>query len=145
MPVPWTSETARKAAALSALSRQARRQRLEALEATLPRAAFNEGSADEWARERLACVRRQLRKADSLFERTTDAHDLGRLVSAICRLSEVERKLAGRPLPGSRRPGRERARPAMPIAEPLGVADSPPDLEIVPAASTAEPPPITGQ
>jgi hypothetical protein len=58
--------------------------------------------------QRLARVRVQLERLDGELERTKDARDVKAICDAIARLAEVERILAGRPLPGSRRPGREK-------------------------------------
>ena len=65
-----------------------------------------------------------------------DAAQVDRLASAIERLAEVERRLAGRPLPGSRRPG-----PEQPPAPPKAVA---PLLPSAPKASEHESDPTAG-
>lgn len=70
-------------------------------------ALAREAMSDEsYKGERLARVRKQLAKLDSLLEKETDPQKLDRLASAQYRLSEQERILAGRPLPGSHRPTR---------------------------------------
>lgn len=68
--------------------------------------------ADAFLAERLVRVRKQLDKLDSLIEEERDPNRLDRLASAQSRLSEQKRIMSGRPLPGSRRPARERTRPA---------------------------------
>lgn len=52
-------------------------------------------------------MREQLDRLDTMLLAEKDAQKLDRLASAQLRLSEQERILAGRPLPGSRRPGKE--------------------------------------
>lgn len=59
---------------------------------------------DSYRTERLARVRKQLSRLDSMMERESDPQKLDRLASAQYRLSEQERILAGRPNPGSLRP-----------------------------------------
>lgn len=66
----------------------------------------------------LAHVREHLAKLDELIRLETDPNKLDRLSSAYTRFREEERKLDGRPLPGSRRPGKDRA-PARPEVRPL--------------------------
>ena len=71
-----------------------------------------------YAQNRLARVRKQLDRLDELMQQETDPARLDRLASAQFRLSEQERILANRPLPGSRKPGPE-ARVRRELAEPL--------------------------
>jgi hypothetical protein len=52
-------------------------------------------------------VREQLERLDRLASEEDDPKQLKALADATTRLSEQERLLAGRPLPGSRRPGNE--------------------------------------
>lgn len=66
-------------------------------------------SNDNHPKSRLIRVRKQLDLLDGLLESqavkpTLDAQCLDRLASALARLSEQERQLAGRPMPGSLRP-----------------------------------------
>lgn len=63
---------------------------------------------DEYVAARILRVRRQLGMLDSLLESAKEARDIDRIASAISRLSELERVLSGRPLPGSRKPLAER-------------------------------------
>lgn len=58
--------------------------------------------------QRLSRVRAQLDKLDEMIANETDAQTLDRLASAQARLSVQEFALSGRPMPGSRRPGREK-------------------------------------
>ena len=65
--------------------------------------------ADSFVYARLIRVRAQLERVDAMLAVETDAQKLDRLASAQARLSVQEFALAGRPMPGSRRPGRESA------------------------------------
>ena len=60
-------------------------------------------------RARLERVRLQLDRVDAMMLTEDDPQRLDRLASAQMRLSEQERILAGRPLPGSRKPAPDRA------------------------------------
>ena len=83
---------------------------------------------DDYLVRRLARVRDQLDKLDAMMTTEDDPQRIDRLASAQLRLSEQERVLAGRPLPGSRRPGPQRqaratedvepGRPANPTSQP---------------------------
>ena len=69
---------------------------------------------DEYTKLRLVCVREQLAHVDKAILRESskdypDGQRLNWLAAAQERLSDQERILAGRPLPGSRRPAQERA------------------------------------
>jgi hypothetical protein len=59
---------------------------------------------DVYVATRLAWVRQHIAKLDRAIERETNARQLNLLTLVQNRLSEQERKLAGRPLPGSLRP-----------------------------------------
>jgi hypothetical protein len=67
---------------------------------------------DTFNAARLLRVRDQLIKLDAMIMKETDPQKLDRLASAQARLSEQERIIAGRPLPGARRPAAEGARRA---------------------------------
>lgn len=96
----FTSANARE---MAAKGHAARRERIEQLR----KAAEPDRNADEsYKAQRLARVRKQLDRIDSLMEKEIDPQKLDRLASAQARLSEQERILAGRPLPGSHRPSR---------------------------------------
>ena len=74
---------------------------------------------DSWTERRLTRTRGQLKALDRALELALDANDsrgIERIASSISRLSEIERKLAGRPDPGAKRPGREKGRPTSPLA-----------------------------
>lgn len=65
----------------------------------------------DFCEKRIARVRGMLDKLDTLMEKERDPQKLDRLASAQMRLSEQERIMSGRPLPGSRRPIKERPHP----------------------------------
>lgn len=87
---------------------------------------------DDYAAERLMRVREQLAKVDRMILEETDPQRLDRLASAQLRLSEQERILDDRPLPGSRRPAQERpasqvsSRPMPRLAQPPTPPPGPP-------------------
>jgi hypothetical protein len=141
MPV-FTVETARKAALASVAVRAAKAlRRFEPASAPL---AAPLPTVDDYTKLRLACVRAQLGQVDKaiLAESGKDHPDgqrLNWLAQAQDRLSEQERKLAGRPLPGSRRPRDERSRdltppPAVPIP-----AEEPPQKPQEPTSCGVQP------
>ena len=109
----FNSQNAREMAARSAESRRRdsveAAKRLQDLQDATARAASATASEDDYPRKRLACVRAQLALIDARMLTERDPQALDRLASAQSRLAVQEQNLAGRPLPGSRRPGRERA------------------------------------
>src|ERR1035437_908443 len=80
---------------------------------------------------RLMRVRMQLEKLDALAAVARNSKRLKELADATTRLSEQERILAGRPLPGSRRPASDRGNArAMIELRPL-LADEPAQVQVV--------------
>ena len=59
---------------------------------------------DDFCEKRIARVRKQLETIDAMIAKELDPQRLDRLASAQSRVSEQERILSGRPLPGSQRP-----------------------------------------
>lgn len=113
-PVPLFSSDSARAAGAKGNATQAR---LRAA-AGIHRAQVAELAAipSEYASSRLIRVRDLLNQIDSqlaaeLLRAVPDSRRLKELADAAHRLQEQERTLAGRPLPGSRRPG-EAAAPA---------------------------------
>ena len=53
-------------------------------------------------------MRKQIERIDQMLSKETDPAKIDRLAAAFGRLSEIERQLAARPLPGSRRPAPEK-------------------------------------
>lgn len=105
LAAPWNTETARLAQAKSVAARRAN----SLANAPLKLARILPEQEPRYIKDRLARVRKQLRRLDELMDAETDARMLERLATAMTRLAELERVLAGRPLPGSRRPSEERA------------------------------------
>lgn len=107
----FTPQTARENAAKSHVVRKANflalRQAVKAQPAP-PQGeiavAADDASPDAFLQARLARVRMQLNRLDTLIEIETDPAKIDKLASATARLAEQERQLAGRPLPGSLRP-----------------------------------------
>ena len=71
---------------------------------------------DGFVERRLVRVRKQLARLDRQLDDALEAQPLnGRLLNDLAaaqsRLADQEQRLASRPLPGSRRPGKERRRP----------------------------------
>ena len=103
-----TSANAREMAAKSAEARRERKiQRQEAAASPL-----GEPQNGGYVASRRACVREQLARVDEMILKEKDPQRLDRLASAQARLSEQERILDGRPLPGAFRPARPRVQPA---------------------------------
>jgi hypothetical protein len=69
---------------------------------------------EDFVAARLSRVRAQLDKLDKMIEDEDDPILLSRLADAQSRLSVQEFALAGRPMPGNRRPAPERAMPERP-------------------------------
>lgn len=74
---------------------------------------------DIYKNQRLARVRKQLERIDAMMEKEREPQKLDRLASAQARLSAQEFALAGRPMPGSRRPGREKPKGEPRLFEPV--------------------------
>jgi len=99
---PFTSETA----TLARRKRTEYERKLAAI--PTPQALAHNTSLDDFNALRIVRVREQLVKLDAMLAKETDPQKLDRLASAQARLSEQERILDGRPLPGSRRPKEDR-------------------------------------
>jgi hypothetical protein len=91
-----------------------------------PQALVHNEALNDFNATRLLRVREQLTKLDAMIEAEKDAQKLDRLASASSKLSEQERILDGRPLPGSRRPTSDKVRgacvelqPALPQVAPV--------------------------
>src|SRR5262245_61688509 len=112
----WSPEQARKFGRLGAQARWSRPRRKPAAPAIQPEPI----AADAFRTSVLARVRARIESLLDLLEEQTnkskpDGAQVDRLASALERLAELERVLDGRPLPGSRRPGRDNGRPAPPL------------------------------
>lgn len=107
---PGTFDSAR-AREMSLRGHEAKRRRAEEFRQRVETAERD--PAIDYGVRRLARVRAQLdaldRAIERIIENPRDSKGLKELVDAQTRLAEQERILAGRPLPGSRRPAREKA------------------------------------
>jgi hypothetical protein len=113
----FTAANARENAAKSHAARQQRRPNGDLAGETFrqtPQVGPHEAAGDYVSR-RLARVRAQLDLVDSAIEKAIggDSKRLKELTEAQSRLEEQERRLSGRPLPGSRKPAPERVRPVI--------------------------------
>jgi hypothetical protein len=78
---------------------------------------------DAFRQRRLERVRQQLNRLDEMAAKEKNPLTLDRLYSAIAKLAEQERILAGRPLPGSHRPSKQRQEKAATAADALELPD----------------------
>jgi len=129
-----TCANARQLAAKALIARRANRERQRNLDQriadlTAKLTALTPVPREQlsgYVEQRLTRVRKQLDRLDDLLSKETNPQRLDRLASAQYRLSEQERILSGRPLPGSRRPSQEReVRRAPYLPTPLGIAQGP--------------------
>jgi hypothetical protein len=145
----WTRE---QAALMTLRSAQARKERAAAklLEPPKPQPVPELEPARDYEARRLHRTRAQLEILASLIDREMarrhpDPAKLDKFASALERLEEVERKMAGRPLPGSLKPGSapsSATRPVMPIiSAPTPIAPQPGSPAPAPSAITPAPPP----
>ncbi len=77
---------------------------------------------DDYIQRRIARVREQIEMLSDMLDQEEDPNKLDRLASAIDRLDEMERKHAGRPLPGSLKPSQPRQQQRSATVEPIGPA-----------------------
>lgn len=105
----FTTENAREmqARAVEARRRNAELREAERLAALV--AAQTAPPASDYVAARLMRVREHIARVDGELAKASEALDIERLARALAALAELERVLDGRPLPGSRRPGKERA------------------------------------
>jgi hypothetical protein len=101
------AQIARQAALLSV---QARRTKAEqrASQSALDEAMVQALPVDDFTVRKLARVRGQIDQVEKLLDKADEPQAVDRFCNALTRLYDVERILAGRPLPGSRRPKDER-------------------------------------
>lgn len=103
------SENAKLLAKKSWDARRAKKQAAQEIEqaSNQPSKPLQKAS-DDYTASRLVRVRKQLNMLDKMLEEESSAQAIDKLASAIAKLSELERTLAGRPLPGSFRPVQSR-------------------------------------
>lgn len=136
-------EFARNAAKRSVEARRARAEQAAQLKPTqnpFDPTVSEVKQALDFADRRLLRVREQLEKLDALAAGEKDTKRLKELADATTRLSEQERILAGRPLPGSRRPSsdKQERRRILDLA-PVGIAGQILDVAQVTPAPSARP------
>jgi hypothetical protein len=96
-PVLITSATAREYATRSNRAQAAKRARQAAIASSgLP--------DDPYLRERLKETREDIVKARARLGKAKSGSEFNRIADAIAKLSELERQLSGRPLPGTLKP-----------------------------------------
>jgi hypothetical protein len=107
MPVPFTKANAAEMARKSHEQRRIN-QALRDDALSKPTLMSHDGAQpDQYVAVQLTRARTHISRINSMLDRETDAQTLERLSRALGVLSERERVLAGRPLPGSRRPAKE--------------------------------------
>ena len=116
MPTDGRITTA-NAKEMAARSHAAKQARAEQLQATVAAAAAPAVPAD-YVSIRLARTREHVARLDAALEAAKDALEMERIARALSIMQEQERKLAGRPDPGSFRPSAPRSPNRAPI-EPL--------------------------
>lgn len=99
--------TVENARAMSAKANAAKRARIEALREAANPSTLSE---EEYRKTRLARIRTQLTELEELLKGQVDWKAIKAISDAIARLSVIEQNLAGRPLPGSHRPVKEKER-----------------------------------
>lgn len=73
-----------------------------------PEAEPAQPKPDPYLDKQITRARKQLDRLYSMLAEEMDPQKIDRLASAISRLSEIERQLADRPLPGSKRPSMDK-------------------------------------
>jgi hypothetical protein len=114
-----TADNARELQALAVLKRKQRQEERERQEELQALAKQLQEQSTPYVVGRLARVRERIDRVDGLLAEAVDPLDLDRLARALSTLAELERVLDGRPLPGSRRPGKERGNSSADV-EPVG-------------------------
>jgi hypothetical protein len=130
---PWqfNAESSRKAAQLAVAARREKAERIRNEPPKPPTPSVETvkpESIDDFTTRRLTRVREQLERLDRMAAEEDDPKRIKELADATTRLSEQERILDGRPMPGSRRPPTDKAQragawcelqPALPQVAPV--------------------------
>jgi prephenate dehydrogenase len=131
MPHLFTSAQAKVAAAKSVISRAKRMRDLTQAAERLESIVMSGRLAEQLAMgtpgyiaKRLSRVRAQLDRIDEMMMTEEDPAKLDRLASAQARLSEQERILVGRPLPGSLKPTAAKPSKPSPASSPSEVSEA---------------------
>lgn len=112
----FTRENARE---MSAKANAAKKARMDALRAAAEEIRLTPVPEEQYRTQRLARIREQLTELEGLLKGQVDWKAIKAISDAIARLSVIEQNLAMRPLPGSRRPGREKPVRSTGNASPL--------------------------
>ena len=115
-----------------------------AIPATVPKPVAE--VLDDFTVRKLVRIRDQINRVEGLLDEATEPQAVDRFANALTRLYDLERILAGRPLPGSRRPapdGKQRgqpsaARPWVPVVAP----EPGPSAPTAPSDPQIEPKPL---
>jgi hypothetical protein len=107
MPL-FTAETARIAAIRSHAVTSARNRPVAPPEPPAPVTQPTLIPADDFTARKIARVRDQIERVENLLTDAVEPQAVDRFAAALARLYEIERILSGRPLPGSRRPEKDK-------------------------------------
>lgn len=110
--IPFTAENARLMALRSVEARKQRKDHPQP--SAVQPSADTLATLDDYQAKTIVRVRERMDKLLDLLEEEEDPNKLDRLASAFAKLQEEERKLAGRPLPGSHRPSSKPAKRSTP-------------------------------
>ena len=120
----FTAETAVIAAKLSHAPTSARHQPKDEIKPAPPIPQPAPMPADNFRDKTLLRVRAQIESLLDDLSIERDAQKKDRLASALGRLNEIERQLAGRPMPGSLKPSSKQSR-SSPQVEPTPITPQP--------------------
>jgi hypothetical protein len=105
---PWLAPFQFTPERAAELARRGHAMRKAEAEAVKVMAVANDTlKVDGYVAKRIVQVRRQIEGLNERLEAAVDPKDIKALCDAISKLAELERVLAGRPLPGQRRPGKD--------------------------------------
>jgi hypothetical protein len=122
---PFNPVTARLAAAKSLESRRKKAAQAKIMAAIAAQAAMPAIVEPDavFVSKQINQLREHISRLHTLIGKARDAQTIDKLASAIAKLAEQERILAGRPLPGSHRPKQQRAEKAATAADALELPD----------------------
>lgn len=134
--IPFTPANAREMALRSVLARKAAK---DAENSQAPNESLQATEqSEDYTEQRLTRTRKQIDMLSDALEEEDDPQRIDRLASAIARLSEIERQLANRPLPGSLKPSSKPSRgQSYPTLDPRPIEPVP-----GPATTTNSVPPV---
>lgn len=125
----FTSANAKQMAARGHEGRRERKRLRELAETTGEQpTSQNSANSDGYVVKQLFRTRKQVEMLNRQLESAPDHRAVKSIADALARLTEIERILAGRPLPGSHRPKAVRARSAPTPQEPTEAPVSTPPI-----------------